>query len=169
MIMEKHIVYTTEIDEQDLEEARIEIVENFKDNPTKEEIRQKAYELNELNLDDARGNIRCGIKNVGKIAVIADLGTWKGRFMGYKILNSVNDMLYSEEDDFTLYGDGKDMRADTANHDASSSYLYREITDMDKFEKLAEKIYDQKDYSPKELNFCTRSLYPYFQKLYGWK
>ena len=63
------------------------------------------YEINGDYLDDERINLN--IQLARPILIVADLGRWNGRFMGYKEVQSGNirDCLYSDTDYSTWYVD----------------------------------------------------------------
>ena len=76
------------------------------------------YELNADYLDDERTNLNIQLSQ--PILVIADLGRWNGRVMGYKEIPSGNiqDCLYSDTDYSTWYMDKLgDLRCDAVHHD----------------------------------------------------
>ena len=63
------------------------------------------YELNDCYLEDARVNLNVRLNQ--PILVIADLGLWDGRHMGYQEIQSGNirDCLYGDTDYTTWYVD----------------------------------------------------------------
>ena len=63
---------------------------------TEEEYLQMMYEANDGNLDFVRDDLDKVVAD--SILVIADIGRWNGRVMGYKVIESGNlaDCLYSD-------------------------------------------------------------------------
>ena len=91
---------------------------------------ERMYEINGDYLDDERINLNIQLSR--PILVIADLGLWTGRHMGYKEIPSGNirDCLFSDTDYTTWYVDKLgDMRCDAVHHDGTNHYLYRTYKD----------------------------------------
>ena len=89
-------------------------------------IYQWMCETNSEYLEDERANLNIQLPQ--EILVIADLGLWNGRPMGYKEIPSGNikDCLYSDTDYTEWYVDKYgDLRADAIHHDGTNHYLYR--------------------------------------------
>lgn len=88
------------------------------------------YEENGHYLEDERLNLDIQLSQ--PILVVADLGLWNGRRMGYKEIPSGNirDCLYSDYDYTTWYVDKNgDLRCDDTHHDGTNHYLYRVYKD----------------------------------------
>ena len=103
------------------------------------------YEINGGYLEDERTNLNVQLSR--PILIIADLGRWDGRHMGYKEIASGNikDCLYSDTDYSTWYVDRLgDFRCDAIHHDGTNHYLYRTykdgITDT-QIDNLKDKLY----------------------------
>ena len=86
------------------------------------------YEINSDYLDDERVNLDIQLEQ--PILVIADLGLWTGRHMGYKEIESGNirDCLYSDRDiEYSTWFVDKlgDLRCEAIDHDGTNHLLYR--------------------------------------------
>ena len=166
---DKYIIWSDKYDRLDewFEELK-------KENPNLPE--GEVYELmQEINLDyleDERVNL--DIELPEEIVVIADLGLWNGRKMGYKEIPSGNikDCLYSNTDTTEWYVDRYgDLRADAYHHDGTNHYLYRvyrdDVSEMQKDnfrDKLFEGIATRRD-----INRVTKRLGDEIGKVYGWE
>ena len=127
------------------------------------------YEADSLVFGDERMNLNKGLD--GGILVIADLGRWNGRFQGYKVIGSnLQDIMTAatKDDDFHIYSDGKDIRAEGRHHDGTNYYLFREIKDGVDINALLDDIYNGKEISNRRLGYYTKSLAPYVASVYGW-
>lgn len=117
-------------------------------------------------LDDERANF----KNVpvdGVIMAFADIGTWKGRRQGYKIYEDfVPDILYSSCEENEWYTDRWNVRSIQTHHDGTNYILYRVAKDRASAERIAQKIYNE-EYDENDFMRHTKSLKPYFTKVYG--
>ena len=129
------------------------------------------YEINSGYLEDERMNLDIQLSQ--KILVIADLGLWDGRRMGYKEISSGNikDCLYPDTDFTEIYVDKfGDLRADATHHDGINHYLYRVYKDSateKQKENLKEKIY-RGTVTKSDISRVTRRLGDEFGKVYGW-
>ena len=128
-------------------------------------------ETNGEYLEDERANLNIQLPE--EILVIADLGLWNGRPMGYKEIPSGNikDCLYSDTDYTEWYVDKYgDLRADAIHHDGTNHYLYRvykaSATETQR-ENLKEKIYCGKA-TRADITRVTRRLGDEIGKVYGW-
>ena len=86
------------------------------------------YEINSDYLDDERANLN--IQLAQPILIIADLGLWTGRHIGYKEIESGNirDCLYSDRDiEYSTWFVDKlgDLRCEAIHHDGTNHLLYR--------------------------------------------
>lgn len=108
----------------------------------------------------------------GKIIVIADIGTWRGRHSGYAIMTqSLNDILTSHvhgDSQLSVYGDGYNIRADETHHDGVNHYLFRVAKPGRKIGILLEAVASGMKISNSMLNYYTSSLHPYVADIYGW-
>lgn len=129
------------------------------------------YEINGDYLDDERNNLDIQLSQ--PILVIADLGLWYGRRMGYKEIKSGNirDCLYSDTDYSTWYVDQLgDLRCDAIHHDGTNHYLYRvykdDVTET-QIDNLLAKIYEGRA-TRKDITRITRRLGDEIAAIYGW-
>ena len=129
------------------------------------------YEENGHYLEDERLNLDIQLSQ--PILVVADLGLWNGRRMGYKEIPSGNirDCLYSNYDYTTWYVDKNgDLRCDDTHHDGTNHYLYRvykdNISEAQK-DRLKEKIYNGTA-TRADIARVTRRLGDEIGKVYGW-
>lgn len=118
-------------------------------------------------LEDERMNLNEEVDGV--IIAMANVGTWRGLFPGYKIFDgNIASILHSYEDDVHWYADKYNVRMNSANHDASSSAVYRVAKSYEDAERIAEKIYNG-EMDEQTFFRQTKSLRPYIAKIYGWK
>lgn len=109
------------------------------------ELYERMYYTNATYLDDARENLDIQLNQ--PIIAIADIGTWNGRFKGYKMIQSGNirDCLSTECDSAEWCVDGLgDLRCTAIHHDGVNYICYRVFKDgiSDKqIENLQDKIY----------------------------
>ena len=129
------------------------------------------YEINGDYLDDERNNLDIQLSQ--PILVVADLGLWNGRRMGYKEIPSGNirDCLYSDTDYSTWYVDQLgDLRCDAIHHDGTNHYLYRVYKDNvteTQIDNLLAKIYEGRA-TRKDITRITRRLGDEIAAIYGW-
>ena len=124
-------------------------------------------------LGDERANLNIQLDQ--PILIIADLGLWTGRHMGYKEIASGNirDCLYSDRDiDYsTWYVDRLgDLRCDAIHHDGTNHLLYRTykpgVTES-QIDLLKEKLY-YGTATRADITRITRRLGDEIGKVYGW-
>ena len=105
----------------------------------------------------------------GMILAIADIGTWRGSFQGYKLLSNI---MYAGNVDgiayTTLYYDGHNVRKEVVHHDGTDRIMFREVRPNVNIDKLCERIYNGEYISNRTLNYYTRSLKRYVKNIYGW-
>lgn len=130
-----------------------------------------AYQVNNKYLDDERANLDVIVPN--GILVIASLGLWDGRRVGYKEIASgkISDCLYDEDCDYCdWYCDRYDFRFTGSHHDGRNYYIYRtwaDSTSEQQRENYLEKLYYGKATHADMLKY-TRSIRPYIAYVYGW-
>jgi len=129
------------------------------------------YEINGDYLDDARANL--DIQMPCEIMVIADLGLWNGRAVGYGTIASGNikDCLYSDCDSAEWYVDKNgDLRCTAHHHDGTNHYLYRavklEATDG-QVANLQRRIYHRLA-ARSDITRVTERLGDAIGAVYGW-
>ena len=138
---------------------------------SEDERQERMVEINGDYLDDERMNLNVQLSR--PILVIADLGLWNGRRMGYKEIASGNirDCLYSDTDYSTWYVDKLgDMRCDAIHHDGINHYLYRTYKDgvsEEQIDRLKEKIYGGVA-TRADITRVTERLGDEIGKVYGW-
>lgn len=130
------------------------------------------YEQNGEYLEDERLNLN--IPHSQPILIIADLGLWYGRRIGYKEIESGNikDCLYSRYDYTTWYLDEHgEFCCDDIHHDGTNHYRYRVFkdgTDEAQRQLLEEKIF-LGEYTEADLDRYTQSLGKEIAQVYGWE
>ena len=131
------------------------------------------YEINSDYLDDERANLN--IQLAQPILIIADLGLWTGRHIGYKEIESGNirDCLYSDRDIMysTWFLDKLgDLRCEAVHHDGTNYLLYRtykpEVRES-QIDLLKEKLYYRKA-TRADITRITLRLGDEIGKVYGW-
>lgn len=124
---DRHIIWSNE--NLDLDDWREDLQEQYPD-CSEDELYRIMCETNAEYLSDERVNLNIQLSQ--PILVIADLGLWNGRRMGYKEIPSGNirDCLSGGYDYTTWYVDKKgDFRCDDIHHDGTNHYLYRVYKD----------------------------------------
>lgn len=124
---DRHIIWSNE--NLDLDDWREDLQEQYPD-CSEDELYRIMCETNADYLSDERVNLNIQLSQ--PILVIADLGLWNGRRMGYKEIPSGNirDCLSGGYDYTTWYVDKKgDFRCDDIHHDGTNHYLYRVYKD----------------------------------------
>ena len=136
-----------------------------------DELYRIMCETNAEYLSDERVNLNIQLSQ--PILVIADLGLWNGRRMGYKEIPSGNirDCLSGGYDYTTWYVDKKgDFRCDDIHHDGTNHYLYRVYKDgVSEYQKdrLKKKLYEGTA-TRADVTRITRRLGDEIGKVYGW-
>lgn len=98
------------------------------------------------------------------VVVIADLGLWNGRTMGYKVIHNpyLSDLLTDDSDYCDWYLDSHNFRCNATHHDGTNFYTYRlfkeGLSDEQK-QNFLDKIYFGKVTS-KDITRYTKSLRP---------
>lgn len=138
---------------------------------TEEKIYDECYFQNNLWFDDERANLS-SVEDSGELIAIADVGTWRGTFSGYKKIKDLPDVLYSSCDYERVYVDSNgDLRKEESHHDGSNSILYRyfkdELTDEQK-DNFLDKIYNG-ECTQKDITRYTRKAGVGIAKMFGWK
>lgn len=141
------------------------------DDITDEKILDYAIETNAEYLDDERLNLDIDLS--ADIIVIADIGRWNERVMGYKIIdNNIKNCLSTECDYATWYVDQYgNLRCTGHHHDGTNYILYRmfrpELTEEQR-ENFATKIYYGKVTNNDIARYTVR-IGDYIGEVYGWK
>ena len=132
-------------------------------------------ELSSMYLDDERINLRKQLN--GTIIVIADLGLWNGRRVGYRLIESgvISDCLSDGNCDYCeWYVDEKgELRFAGHHHDGTNHYYYRVIQSFatdDHVNDLTNALYyGDAEKAEKLINRHTDRLGDYIGDVYGWK
>lgn len=109
-------------------------------------------------------NVPCG-----EILAIADLGLWNGRHLGYKVLGGgvLKQILnVCSGDNAKFYMDSYNVRAEIRHHDGTNYVLFREVRENANIQPLLDKIYNECECDMKMVSRLTKSLKPYFKKIY---
>lgn len=164
----KQIIWTSEYFLDDEARAAYEECkrEHLEDEGYKVSDREWAEVVNDY-LSDERMNLDKPVNGI--IIAFADLGLWRGRRQGFKILGqNINDIFSVTEDDNEWYGDGYNVRGRLSHHDGTHHILYRVAKDREDAERIAEQIFNL-EIDEAGFRKRTRSLYPYVAEIYGWK
>ena len=167
MTDDKHIILSNY--DLDYENWRSDLETEYPELSEQERI-DRMYEINGDYLNDERVNLNIQLSR--PILVIADLGLWNGRRMGYKEIASGNirDCLYSDTDYSTWYVDKLgDLRCDAIHHDGTNHYLYRTYKDgvSDwQIDNLKNKLYEGKA-TRADITRVTRRLGDEIANVYG--
>ena len=167
MTVDRHIIWSNY--DLDYEDWRDDLEAEYPDLTEGERI-ALMYEINGDYLDDERMNLDVQLSQ--PILVIADLGLWHGRRMGYKEIASgrISDCLYSDTDYSTWYVDRLgDLRCDAIHHDGTNHYHYRTYKPgvrQSQIEKLKEKLYFGTA-TRADITRITRRLGDDIAKVYG--
>ncbi len=131
------------------------------------------YEDNAMSLDDECVNLNIQVNQ--PILVIADLGLWYGRRMGYKEIDSGNirDCLSDPHAVYLTWFVDRwgDFRCDAIHHDGTNHYLYRTYKDGvsgAQIENLKWKMY-RGAATRADITRVTRRLGDEIGKVYGWE
>lgn len=141
------------------------------DDITDDKILDYAIETNDEYLDFEKLNI--GMDLPADIIAIADIGTWRGRVMGYKIIgNNIKNCLSTDCDYAEWYIDQYgNLRFTGHHHDGTNHILYRmfrpELTDEQR-ENFTTKIYYDKVTDTDIARYTVR-IGDYIGDVYGWK
>lgn len=118
-------------------------------------------------LRDERINLN--VRLPGEVVVIADIGTWRGRVAGYKVLNDLLSSMFDVTCDYNeFYSDGHNIRSRQVHHDGTNYLLFRMLRPDMNPEPLFRRILDD-SFDQALINRYTVSLHPYVAEVYGWK
>ena len=165
---DKQIIWSNE--NLDLENWRADLAEEYP-GCSDDELLGIMCDINASYLSDERMNLNIQLSQ--PILVVADLGLWNGRRMGYQEIESgnISDCLYSSNDYSTWYVDKSgDFRCDDIHHDGTNHYLYRVYKDSateQQKDRLKEKLYNGTA-TKADIARITRRLGDDIGKVYGW-
>ena len=170
MTEQKHLIWSNF--DLDYEDWRDDLEAEYPELSEQERM-DLMHEINNNYLDDERANLNIQLGQ--PILIIADLGLWTGRHMGYKEIESGNirDCLYSGRDiEYSTWYVDKlgDLRCDAIHHDGTNHLLYRTykpgVRDS-QIDLLKEKLYCGKA-TRADITRITRRLGDEIGKVYGW-
>lgn len=174
------MIYTSSLYKSE-EDIKQEILVSF----TKEEMEEMGIDLEDSSslweyardeidrwFEDEKSNLP---KTPLFIVAIADLGLWNGRKTAYAEYKdcSISDLmehLYGRSiEDVDFYVEGNELKATQYHHDGKNQITYREVTNINGWQRVKEKLYNQEKVTKEEIQRCTKSLKPYVAKVYGWR
>lgn len=123
----------------------------------------------DFHFDDEVGNLNQEVEN--GIICIAELHLWNGVKSGYKILerDNLNEILYTGCGDYKkVLLENHDVVMYDTHHDGTNRYIFREIKNNDKIHNLTDKIYNNNNFTQKDVTRYTKSLSERVKKIYGW-
>ena len=170
MTEQKHLIWSNYA--LNFEDWRDDLEADYPD-LSEEERMALMYESNNDYLDDERVNL--DIQLAQPILIIADLGLWTGRHIGYKEIESGNirDCLYSDRDiEYSTWFVDKlgDLRCEAVHHDGTNYLLYRTYKPgvrESQIDLLKEKLYFGTA-TRADITRITRRLGDEIGKVYGW-
>ena len=171
MAKTKHVIWSNL--DLDLDDWRDDLLEEYPhvDADDEDALYRLMVDTNNDYLDDERCNLDIQLSQ--PILVIADLGLWHGRRMGYKEIESGNirDCLYDPNEYVEWYVDGYgNMRSISIHHDGRNNCLFRAwkdgTTDTQR-ENLKDKLY-RGVATPQDISRVTRSIGKEIGRVYGW-
>lgn len=123
-------------------------------------------DLNLFYLDAEKCNLDKPLEN--KIIIIADLGFWDGRKLGYRIVDANLNKIFDigEWDEAHWYYDRYDVHCRNPHHDGVHYLKFRELKDSKYEDIICKKIYDG-TLTSKDITRYTKSLVPYIKEIYG--
>lgn len=137
-----------------------------------EEVQYEAvYNCNYSYLEDERVNF--GSIDIGnnEILAIADLGLWDGRRKGYKLFNSLSDVLYNDSscDSVEWFIERNTLKAVMYHHDGTNYIEYYLITKEDTLakENLLRDIYMNKEIHQSRIYRNCKSVGKLIKNFYG--
>lgn len=144
--------------------------EEFEKTITEEDIYNECDFLQETWFEDELSNLSSVDEQCGLIA-IAVLGRWDGRFSGYKEIENLKDVLYTECDYEKVYVDSNgDLCKAESHHDGGNYILYRYwkegLTEEQK-ENFLQKIYNG-ECTQKDITRYTRKAGLGIANMFGW-
>ena len=136
---------------------------------TEEEASDRFYEDAWREYDYVKEELTCADKtNYSKILAFGTVGTWRGSFSGYKILDSIQDIMNCCEcDDLHIYTEHNNVKGVFTHHDGRHYMTFRKIRNMDNIDNLLDKIYNNEYVSSGMINYYTESLYPTIKEIYS--
>lgn len=169
----KHIIWTNDPYEIDMDAYAKELCEANEWDCSDEKAMDIAYECLDDDLDAERANLNITLHD--RIIMIGNIGLWDGNYHGYNDThcgNNIRDCLYSSCDYVTWYCDRLgDLRAEEVHHDGRNYILYRvwkrDVTETQK-ERLLDRILDGTA-TRRDITRYTERIGDYIGSVYGWK
>lgn len=146
--------------------------EEYEKTITDDRLHEECRWLDTINAEDLEGELSCIARyHYGEVVAIADIGRWDGRCGGYKLLDSIKDVLYSSCDYVRIFVDSYgNLRKSESHHDGSNSILYRfwkdGLTEAQK-ENFLDRIYSGK-VTRRDITRYTSSCGKAVAEHYGW-
>lgn len=164
----KRIFWTDDVDIECYRESYIELYDRT---PTNEELYDYAYNCGQLEYDDTYDALDKSDRY--DILVLADIGTWRGRVKGYKIMRNVRlsrIMNCCSADNYELYSTAYNVCGKAEHHDGTNFLEFRIIRDNICLYKLEELLFDSyinsnKGLSRSQINYYTMSMLPDVNRL----
>ena len=154
---------------KDMEEGAREYLKEVQEDeePSDSDIMDEVYTQEEMWYEDEKLNLNKTLN--GRIIAIASVGTWRGRFSGYKLMgDNLNEVLSFENCDFiNVYADQYNIKADMYHHDGTHHVEYRELREDTNYEVLLDALHNQEPVSREMIRKYTKSLRPYVKAVYG--
>lgn len=143
--------------------------EEYANSLSDSKIYDECYEMERIWFDDELYELKH--VSEGGVIAIADIGRWCGRCGGYKILKSLEEVMYTSCDYEEVYVDSNgDLRKEESHHDGSNSILYRYwkegLTENQK-ENFLQKIYNG-ECTQKDITRYTRKAGLGIANAFGW-
>lgn len=171
MAIKTYTIWSNDFDT--LESIAEDIMSNDEEVHSEIDARYLAAEYNAEDLEDERTNLNIEVGD--EIILIANLGLWFGRRMGYRLLHTTNikdifDTTSGEEQTFFV-DDRGDLLCRDCHHDGTNIYTYRawkgNMSDQQK-ENFLDKVY-RGIATRKDITKYTRKIGVYVADVYGWK
>lgn len=161
----KQIIYTTELDDYTIEQAKDYLLE-FDDNtsPSDNELENIAQTYKDDEFYYLKDDLNRTLDN--QIICIANLSLWYGSRLGYKLLdNNLKSILnVIDGDNFELYLNSYDLKMNDHHHDGINTYTFRKIKDNINIDTFLNKIYNN-DLKKGDISKYTKSLKKDIKKL----
>ena len=167
---ERRVIYTTEITEDSLNSVKEEWKDNGNDGPIPENT------LWNWASDDNLHWLNCEKQNLdiptdGRIIALGSVGTWQGRFPGYKILeyniNSIFDVGSNSDCECEFYMENGRVWADMHHHDGTNYVEFRELREDTDLRKFLDMFCHEQE-TDADIHKHTRSIARRVAKVYGW-
>ena len=144
--------------------------EEYSNSLTDEKIYNECYAMDSLWFSDSLEQLE-EVDTEDDIIAIANIGTWRGNFSGYKEIKELKNVLYSSCDYETIYVDSNgDLRKNESHHDGNNSILYRywkdNLTQQQK-ENFLNKIYNG-EATQKDITRYTKKAGLAIARYFGW-